>query len=231
MHNIDADVGHNKSSRRRDVFASTRDECATREYQSRRAALREPRKSIRIRIRIMSRSFELQPTLIGDLLELRPLRAEHFNELFAAASDPLIWEQHPESDRYKREIFQRYFDGAIESKGAFAIVDRKSGRVIGSSRYCHLNLSESEVEIGWTFMERAYWGGDYNRELKQLMLDHAFKFVERVVFVVGETNLRSQKALEKIGAKLSHEKQLPDRDGRMLKNLVFAVCRPSASRQ
>jgi RimJ/RimL family protein N-acetyltransferase len=173
----------------------------------------------------MSRSFELQPSLIGDLLELRPLRAEHFNELFAAARDPLIWEQHPESDRYKPEIFQRYFDGAIESKGAFAIVDRKSGRIIGSSRYCHLNSSESEVEIGWTFMERAYWGGDYNRELKRLMLDHAFKFVKRVLFVVGEKNLRSQKALEKIGAKFSHQVEMPDRVGNLLSNVVFVLHR------
>jgi N-acetyltransferase len=171
----------------------------------------------------MSRTFELQPTLRGDLLELRPLRRENFNDLFAAASDPLIWEQHPEHDRHKREIFQRYFDSGIESGGALAIIDRATERIIGSSRYCHLDLEKSEVEIGWTFLERKYWGGKYNRELKRLMLDHAFQFVDRVLFVVDEHNLRSQKAMEKIGARFSHNVQLPDRDGVLQTNVVFAL--------
>src|SRR5437667_8502187 len=145
--------------------------------------------------------FDLQPSLTGTLIQLRPLELEDFPALFGAASDPLVWEQHPEPDRYTREVFQRFFDGAIASKGALAVVERASGRVIGSSRYHNLKPAESEVEIGWTFLERAFWGGTYNRELKSLMLGHAFRFVDRVVFVVGERNLRSQKALEKIGAK------------------------------
>src|SRR5207245_4277833 len=116
--------------------------------------------------------FDLQPSLTGSLVQLRPLELEDFPALFVAASDPLIWEQHPEPDRYKREVFQRFFDGAIASKGAFAVVERASGRVIGSSRYWNLKPAESEVEIGWTFLERAFWGGTYNAELKALMLDH-----------------------------------------------------------
>ena len=143
--------------------------------------------------------FELQPTLTGTLLELRPLRRDDFDALYAAASDPLIWEQHPESDRYKRDVFQRYFDGAIESGGAFAVVDRQTGRVIGSSRYHGYDEAASEVEIGWTFLERAYWGGAYNREMKRLMVGHALTFVTRVVFLVGLTNTRSQRAMEKVG--------------------------------
>jgi len=171
--------------------------------------------------------FDLQPTLTGELLELRPLQPEDFEVLFAAASDPLIWEQHPESDRYKREVFQKYFDGAIESRGAFAITDRESGRIIGSSRYVKVVAaavaggSPSEVEIGWTFLERAFWGGRYNRELKKLMLDHAFRFVDRVVFVVGENNLRSQKALEKIGARFLKKSDALEPDGST--RLVFAI--------
>jgi len=171
--------------------------------------------------------FDLQPTLKGNLIELRPLRREDFDALFAAASDPLIWEQHPENDRYTREVFQTFFDGAIESKGAFAIVERTSGRIIGSSRYCNLKPAEGEVEIGWTFLERAFWGGSYNRELKSLMLDHAFRFVDRVVFVVGEKNLRSQKSLQKIGARFLKKAQLPAPDGTMTPNVVFAITRSS----
>ena len=168
-------------------------------------------------------NFDLQPTLKGELVELRPLRAQDFDALFSAASDPQIWEQHPESDRYQREVFQRFFDGALESKGAFAIIERKSGRIIGSSRYCNLDLTKREVEVGWTFLEREFWGGTYNRELKRLMLDHALRFVDRVLFVVGEQNVRSQKALAKIGASFLKKVQLPADDGTMKTNVVFAI--------
>ena len=165
--------------------------------------------------------FDLQPTLKGDLIELRPLGPQDFDALFSAASDPKIWKQHPESDRYQREVFQKFFDGALESKGAFAIIERKSGRIIGSSRYC--NLTNREVEVGWTFLEREFWGGTYNRELKQLMLEHAFRFVDRVVFVVGEQNIRSQKALAKIGASFLKKTQLPADDGTIKTNVLFVI--------
>ena len=171
--------------------------------------------------------FDLQPTLIGELLELRPLKPTDFDALFRAASDPLIWEQHPESDRYSREVFQIYFDGALESGGAFAIIDRKTGRIIGSSRYWNFDPEGSEIEIGWTFLERQFRGGDYNRQLKRLMLEHAFQFVERIVFVVGENNFRSQKALEKIGATFLRKIEKPDRDQRPQTNCVFKIDRES----
>ena len=169
--------------------------------------------------------FDLQPRLLGTLIEVRPLAPGDFDALFAAAGDPLIWEQHPESDRYQREVFQKFFDGAIESKGAFAVIERESGRIIGSSRYCNLNPAEREVEIGFTFLERAFWGGAYNGELKSLMLEHAFRFVERVVFVVGENNLRSQKALEKIGARFLKKAEMHAPDGSLRRNVIFAITR------
>jgi N-acetyltransferase len=143
--------------------------------------------------------FDLQPNLKGELIELRPLRPEDWDDLFAVASDPLIWEQHPESDRYKEDVFKVFFREALESAGAFAIIDTTSQQIIGSTRFYGYDPEKSEIEIGWTFLARKYWGGRYNRELKQLMLDHAFKFVESVVLLVGENNIRSQKATEKIG--------------------------------
>ena len=143
--------------------------------------------------------FDLQPNLKGDLVELRPLAREDWDDLFAVASDPLIWEQHPESDRYKEEIFKVFFREALECRGAFVIVDTTSQQIIGSTRFYGYEPEKSEIEIGWTFLARKYWGGRYNRELKQLMLDHAFKFVESVVLLVGENNIRSQKATEKVG--------------------------------
>jgi N-acetyltransferase len=143
--------------------------------------------------------FELQPTLKGELLQARPLRAEDFDELFKVASDPLIWEQHPNSDRYELDVFRKFFDEALESGGGLAVIDLKNGRIIGSSRYHCYDLERSEIEIGWTFLARSHWGGLYNGELKRLMLAHAFKFVENVIFLVHSTNLRSQRAMEKIG--------------------------------
>jgi RimJ/RimL family protein N-acetyltransferase len=145
-------------------------------------------------------SFNLQPHLKGKLIELRPLRHEDWEDLFAVASDPLIWEQHPESDRYKEEVFKRFFEGALASGGAFVVVDSMTQRIIGSTRFYGYDPEKSEIEIGWTFLARKYWGGRYNAEMKQLMLAHAFKFVDNVVFFVGENNIRSQRATERIGA-------------------------------
>jgi RimJ/RimL family protein N-acetyltransferase len=145
-------------------------------------------------------SFDLQPHLKGEIIELRPLAPDDWEDLFAVASDPLIWEQHPESDRYKEDVFRLFFKGALESGGAFVVIDTQSKQVIGSTRFYGYDPQKSEVEIGWTFLAREYWGGRYNREMKELMLVHAFRFVENVVFYVGQNNLRSKKATEKIGA-------------------------------
>ena len=145
------------------------------------------------------------------MIELRPLREEDFDELFAAASDPLIWELHPEADRYTEPVFRRYFRGAIDSGGAFLVLDRRDGRAIGSSRFAEYDEANSEIEIGWTFLARSHWGGEYNAELKRLMLTHAFRFVRRVIFRVGPHNLRSRRALEKIGAAYVGQENHPER--------------------
>lgn len=144
--------------------------------------------------------FELQPTLKGKLLELRPLEANDFESLFEVARDPLIWEQHPATDRYQEQVFRDFFRVGMESGGAFLVTEATNGAVIGSTRYFGYKESESEIEIGWTFLARTHWGGRYNREMKDLMLRHAFKFVDRVVFLIGPHNLRSRRAVEKIGA-------------------------------
>lgn len=143
--------------------------------------------------------FELLPTLQGELLRLRPLREDDFGALLAAASDPLIWEQHPQSDRWREPVFRKYFESGIASGGALLATDLATGAVIGSSRYHALDEAASEVEVGYSFLARPYWGGVYNGEMKRLMLRHAFRFVKTVVLRVGPTNFRSQRAVEKIG--------------------------------
>jgi N-acetyltransferase len=141
----------------------------------------------------------LQPALKGQWLELRPLRLDDFQDLYEVASDPLIWEQHPHNTRYQEEVFKRFFRDALASGGALIAIDSDTHRVIGSSRYDGYDKAKSQVEIGWTFLARSHWGGVYNGEMKRLMLEHAFRFVQSVIFVIGKQNFRSQKAIEKIG--------------------------------
>lgn len=147
----------------------------------------------------MNNDVDLQPTLKGARVTVRPIATSDWDAMFAAAADPEIWVLHPDSDRYTEKVFRVFFDGAVESGSAFAIVDRQNGNIIGSSRYHGHDPVNREIEIGWTFLTRDYWGGSYNSEVKRLMLDHAFSFVDTVVFWVDQSNLRSRRAMEKVG--------------------------------
>ena len=144
--------------------------------------------------------FEYQPVLTGDLVELRPLAAEDYEALYEVASDPGIWEQHPARDRFEEPVFREFFREALASGGALIARDTADGRVIGSSRFHAYDAERKEVEIGWTFLARSHWGGRYNGEMKRLMCDHAFRFVETVLLLIGTESVRSQRAAEKIGA-------------------------------
>ena len=144
----------------------------------------------------------LQPTLRGERLLVRPIASADWDGLFAAASDPKIWAVHPDADRYTEPVFRRFFDDAVASGSAFVIVDTEHGNLIGSSRYHGYDPDIREIEIGWTFLARDYWGGSFNRELKALMVNYALTFVDTVVFWVDESNVRSRRAMEKIGGTL-----------------------------
>jgi N-acetyltransferase len=170
----------------------------------------------------------LQPDLVGELVQLRPLRADDWQELFAVASDPLIWEQHPAHDRYQEPVFREFFEKALEEPanagGAFVVIDKATNRIIGSTRYHGYNPHKSEIEIGWTFLARSHWGGRYNRDMKRLMLDHIFQYVDRVIFLIGPDNIRSQTAIQRIGAVNTGEiEETADRLGRPIQHLRFAM--------
>jgi N-acetyltransferase len=145
-------------------------------------------------------SFDLQPILQGPLVTLRPLVPGDHDQLFAVAADPLIWEQHPDKTRSQPGGFDAFFRQALDSGGALLAQETASGRVIGSSRFHGYDEAADEVEVGWTFLARSHWGGQYNREMKRLMLEHAFRYVGRVVFLIDPANYRSQRAVEKLGA-------------------------------
>lgn len=152
-------------------------------------------------------SFEMQPTLIGEKIRIRPLLGDEFEALYKVASDPMIWEQHPQRDRYQREVFKKYFAGAVQSQGA-VVIETLAQEIVGASRYYDFQPQKSQVTIGYTFLARAYWGGSYNHEVKKLMMGHAFCQIERVMFEIGARNLRSRLAIERIGAKLVGSDQL-----------------------
>ena len=175
-------------------------------------------------------TFDLQPHLVGDLVELRPLAVEDWEALFAVASDPKIWEMHPVSDRYQEAVFKEFFREALESRGALLALDRKTRTIVGSSRYVWHHAA-GELEIGWTFLARSHWGGAYNGEMKRLMLAHAFTFVERVIFRVGATNIRSRKALEKIGAVLTNRCETLTLHGRSIEHVIYEITTAAASKR
>ncbi len=145
--------------------------------------------------------FDLQPNCLkNDIITLIPLEKSHFEILFEVGSNPLIWEQHPNPNRYQKEIFKTYFEGAILSKGAFLVIDSINKKVIGCSRFYDLNLENKSIKIGYTFIGIDYWGGEFNKNMKKLMIDYAFEKLETVFFDIGSQNIRSQKAIAKIGA-------------------------------
>ncbi len=141
-----------------------------------------------------------QPALENEMISLQPLQADDFEKLFKVASDPEIWEQHPNKNRYKREVFQTFFEGALASGGAFLIYDKIKNEVIGSTRFYDYDAAKKYVLIGYTFYAKANWGKGFNFAVKNTMFEYAFQFVDLVIFHVGAENYRSQKAMAKLNA-------------------------------
>lgn len=170
-----------------------------------------------------------QPVLEGEHVRLRPLAKDDWEALFAVASDPLIWAQHPAHDRWQEPVFRAFFDDALANRGALAVIDAQTGEVIGSSRFQGLDeAGRGSVEIGWTFLARSRWGGRYNHEMKRLMLAHALASLGECRFIVGETNTRSRRAMERIGATLTDRRE--ERimaGGAVVHHLTYAITRES----
>lgn len=170
----------------------------------------------------------LQPVLLGKFVRVEPMRAEDHDPLFAVARDPLIWEQHPSHDRWQPDVFRKLFDEGLASGGGLTVRDAQTGEVIGSSRYYEWRPELRDISIGYTFLARHCWGGTYNHELKKLMLEHAFGFVDMVWFHIGMNNRRSRIAITKVGGQLSHEvPNDPDRNG--ISMAYYFIRRPPAS--
>ena len=173
---------------------------------------------------------DLQPTLEGDLTILRPTVPEDWEGMYAAASDPLIWEVHPAHDRWQEDVFREYFADALASHSSLTVFDKANDEIIGASRYYGYDPGLDEIEIGWTFLKRAYWGGGYNRDIKRQMVNHILAHVGVVIFQVGEHNWRSQRAMVKIGAELRDEvrERAYGAGGTVVRQLIYEIRKPLA---
>ncbi|REC60834.1 N-acetyltransferase [Chryseobacterium pennae] len=153
-------------------------------------------------------NFSVQSVLENEEFQLIPLQQGDFESLYEVASDPKVWEQHPNKDRYQREVFENFFRGAIESEGAFKIVEKATGEVLGSSRYYNFDEKDNHIFIGYTFYGTKSWGKGINPKVKKLMLDYIFQYVDKVHFHIGKENFRSQTALERLGGKKIAEEEV-----------------------
>ncbi len=174
----------------------------------------------------MTAAADLQPTLGNAVIALRPLTAADWHRLYAVASDPAVWAGHPANDRWQEPVFRAFFDQALTSGGALVAIDPASGAIIGSSRYDCGRAGPGEVEIGWTFLARRHWGGAANAAMKTLMIGHALTLFDRVIFLVGETNVRSRRAMEKIGGVLTDRSLTTDMAGGPVRHVIYAIDRP-----
>lgn len=168
-------------------------------------------------------NFNIQPVLAGEQVILTPLEEKDFDDLYTVASDPKIWEQHPNPDRWKKEIFRGFFEGAMQSKGAFKISDKLTGNTIGSTRFYDYNEQESSIFIGYTFYGTSYWGKGINPMVKKMMLDYIFQFVSKVYFHIGASNIRSQIAIERIGTKKIAEQEVTYYNEASRLNFVYEI--------
>lgn len=168
-------------------------------------------------------NFSIQTPLENDKVSLLPLQEGDFEALYQTASDEKIWLQHPNKDRWKKEVFQSFFEGAIASQGAFKIIDKATGKIAGSTRFYNYIEAEKTILIGYTFYATQFWGTGINTSVKKLMMDYIFQYVDKVQFHVGAENIRSQIAVGRLGATKIAEEQVAYYGEQPKLNFVFEI--------
>jgi len=171
-------------------------------------------------------NFSIQPTLENENIRLLPLQQDDFESLYQTASDEKIWEQHPNKDRWKREVFLSFFEGALASQGAFKIIDKETGSIAGSTRFYNYDAAENSILIGYTFYATQFWGKGINTSVKKLMMDYIFQYVDKVHFHVGSENIRSQIAVGRLGATKIGEEQIAYYGEQPKLNFVYEINKP-----
>ncbi|KVD96893.1 GCN5 family acetyltransferase [Burkholderia ubonensis] len=172
-----------------------------------------------------------QPTLTGEHVELQPLNASHAQALLAAAADGQLWNLRvtvvpgPDTiDAYLATALQGRAEGTVMP---FAIVERATGRVVGSTRFWKIDRKNRKLEIGHTWLGESVQRSRVNTEAKWLLLTYAFETLRcvRVQFTTDELNEKSRAAILRLGAKqegiVRHERIMPD--GRKRNSVRFSI--------
>lgn len=167
--------------------------------------------------------FSIQPVLENDVVKLIPMKENDFERIYAVSSDPAVWANHPNKNRCEREVFKNFFRGAIESGGAYLILDKMTDKIIGSTRFYDYDENQNSMLIGYTFYAVDYWGKGYNQLVKTLMLNYIFQFVDKVIFHVGAENYRSQGAMKKLGAEKTDEIEIAYFGEPVKRNFVYEI--------
>ena len=150
-----------------------------------------------------TKSMNFKSNFDNNLFSLIQIKKEDFLELYFVAKDYNIWEQHPENDRWKKDKFYIFFNKGLQNNfGFLKIIDKNCNKVIGSTRFYSYDKVDDAIRIGFTFISKEYWGTSTNFLIKQIMIDYAFKYLSKIYFDIGNNNLRSRKAVEKLGAVL-----------------------------
>jgi RimJ/RimL family protein N-acetyltransferase len=176
-------------------------------------------------VRALPEVFDRQPILVGDRVQLRPTRPDDWAAHWAIAADPLMWEVHPAWDRYKEPVFRSYFDANLASGGSLTTIERATGTVVGASRYWEVDPATNSVEIGASYVARAHWGSGINRAVKRLMIGHALRTLDSVNFRIGASNIRSRRAIEKIGARLTGRTDVSVMAGVPTEHVIYEITR------
>ncbi|BDQ12102.1 MULTISPECIES: GNAT family N-acetyltransferase [unclassified Sediminibacterium] len=170
-------------------------------------------------------NFEIQNILQNERVILQPLKEDDFDDLFKVASDPKIWEQHPNKDRWKKEVFKVFFEGALQSKGAYKILEKATHKTLGCTRFYDWDENDKSIFIGYTFYATEYWGKGINASVKRTMLDYIFQFVDRVKFQVGASYVRSHIAITRIGATKIAEQEVAYFGEEAKLNFIYQILR------
>jgi RimJ/RimL family protein N-acetyltransferase len=168
-------------------------------------------------------SFDLQPTLETEEYIILPVSLHDFEQLYEVASDPEIWEQHPNKDRWKRDVFKVFFEGAIQSRGAFKIVDKVSQKIIGSTRIYDYNSNDCSILMGYTFYAKRYWGTGVNHKVKSFFFDYLFQYVNTVILHIGASNIRSQISIQRLSAEKIGEIEVAYYGEGIKQNFIYQI--------
>lgn len=174
---------------------------------------------------------ETDLSLEGITISLMPLEVKHKEELFEVLKSPEVWKYSWRKVSTVEDIEQILMIAVHNKKIGkhipFIVKDKLNGQVLGTTQICSIDQVNRNVEIGWTWLSPNVWRTKVNTECKFLLLKYCFEElkVNRVQFSVSGENIRSQKAVERIGATKegTFPKHKVKADGTIQDNIFYSI--------